>query len=162
MASFEGKVSGFASEFVKAHSNQMGKDGVTMDPDKLRAGPGWVLLRRLRPVEEKSVGGIVLSTTEDNNPSLIAQGEVIDSGIYKDKRTGRMSFKAGWLPKGSIVQFIPHNPWSAIGVGSRDIVGAYSDDIMIIPPEAKLEPLDEDDPSFAVEIDRNRNTIARR
>lgn len=126
-------------------SNAMGKDGVLMDPNELRAGPGWVILRRLRPVEEKSAGGILLGTNEALNPSLIAQGEVIDSGIYKDKRTGRMSFAAGWLPKGSIVQFIPHNPWGLNGVGSRDIIGAYSDDILTIPKDAKLVPISEDD-----------------
>ena len=134
---------GFADELVKAHKNSMGKDGILMDPDTLRAAPGWVWLRRLRPVEEHSAGGILLTTTEDNNPSLIAQGEVIDAGIYRDKRTGTPSYKAGWLPKGSIVQFIPHCNWAAIGVGSRDIIGCLSDDILSLPEGAKLVPIDE-------------------
>lgn len=117
---------------------------VSMAVDSLRAAPGWVLLRRLAPVDDKSAGGILLIHNDEKNPSLISQGVVIDSGVYKDKRTGRMSFKAGWLPKGSIVQFIPHQEWTLGGVGSRDIIGCYSDDILTIPENASLVPVNED------------------
>ena len=93
----------------------------SLNKDTAKAGSGYVLIEKLDIAVTVTKGGIHIPEEENLNTQKLAFGRVLHAGRYVTTgKTGRIGSgsvieEEGWLERGRVIQYIPHNPWETRG-----------------------------------------------